>query len=112
MLNPAGLLDLVAETCDPSHPESLIPNLLKTIDSRTAGGLSADDVTVLLLRPNGLRTRAHWINSFTAPFKVLGTVLRFCAGRGPISLPDPRLPNIGGAVIPVFSRLWGRRKKT
>jgi serine phosphatase RsbU (regulator of sigma subunit) len=112
MLEASGLLDLVAETCDPSRPESLIANLLQTIDQRTKGGLSADDVTVLLLRPNGTRTRAHWINSFTAPFKVLGTVIRFCAGRGPISLPDPRLPNVGGAVIPAFSRLWGRRKKS
>jgi hypothetical protein len=112
MLNASGLLELVAETCDPSRPETIIQNLLKTIDGRTAGGLAADDVTVLLLRPNGLRTRAHWINSFTAPFKVLGSVLRFCARRGPISLPDPRLPNIGGAVVPVFNRLWGRRKKS
>src|SRR5258706_740280 len=111
MLNTTGLLTLVRQACDPAHPESLISVLLKTIDDRTEGGLRADDVTVLLLRPNGLRTRAHWINSFTAPFKVLGTVLRFCAGRGPISLPDPRLPNIGGAVIPAISRLWGRRKK-
>jgi len=110
MLNATGLLELVAETCDPSHPELLIANLLQTIDQRTKGGLSADDVTVLLLRPNGTRTRAHWINSFTAPFKVLGTVLRFCAGRGPISLPDPRLPNIGGALFSPFNRLWGKRK--
>jgi len=112
MLGPKGLLDLVTESVDPTHPESIIPTLLKSIDDRTEGGLRADDVTALLLRPNGARTRAHWINSFTAPFKVLGTVLRFCAGRGPISLPDPRLPNVGGAVVPAFNRLWGERKKT
>ena len=112
MLGPKGLLDLVTESVDPTHPESIIPTLLKSIDDRTEGGLRADDVTALLLRPNGARTRAHWINSFTAPFKVFGTVLRFCAGRGPISLPDPRLPNVGGAVVPAFNRLWGKRKKT
>jgi serine phosphatase RsbU (regulator of sigma subunit) len=112
MLGTQGLLALVTRSADPTHPESLIPTLLKSLDHRTQGGLDADDVTLLLLRPNGTRTRAHWINSFTAPFKVLATVGRFCIGRGPISLPDPRLPNVGGALLPALSRLWGKRKKT
>jgi sigma-B regulation protein RsbU (phosphoserine phosphatase) len=111
MLGTQGLVTLVTESTDPTKPETLIPTLLKSIDDRTQGGLDADDVTVLLLRPNGTRTRAHWINSFTAPFKVFATVLRFCAGRGPISLPDPRLPNVGGALVPALSRHWDKRKK-
>jgi len=110
MLEPAGLLALVNEKLDPARPESLISTLLAAVDEKTAGGLQADDVTVLLLRPNGTGNRAHWINSFTAPFKVLATVGRFVVGRGPISLPDPRLPNIGGALFGPLNRYWKRRR--
>jgi serine phosphatase RsbU (regulator of sigma subunit) len=111
MLGLTGLLDVVSKSCDPINPQSLIPNLLKAIDEQTQGGLRADDVTALLLRANGAATRAHWVNSFTAPFKILATVARFLAGRGPIALPDPRLPNVGGSLFPSLSRRWrGRRK--
>lgn len=110
MLEPAGLLALVKAAIDPAKPETLIQGLLKAVDDKTARGLRADDVTVLLLRPNGTGKRAHWINSFTAPFKVLATVGRFAIGKGPISLPDPRLPNIGGALFAPLSRLWKKRR--
>jgi hypothetical protein len=106
MLETAGLLALVKAEIDPAKPETLIQTLLNAVDERTAGGLRADDVTVLLLRPNGTGKRAHWINSFTAPFKVLATVGRFALGKGPISLPDPRLPNIGGAIFGPLNRFW------
>jgi hypothetical protein len=112
MLGTTGLLELVRQICDPAQPQALIAALLEEIDRQTAGGLSADDVTVLLLRPNGTGARTPWRNKLTAPGKVIGSIARAIAGRGPMSLPELSLVNLGGALFSPFNRLWGRRKKT
>ena len=106
MLGPAGLLDLVRATLDRSKPESLIPDLLRAIDGRAGTGLRADDATVLLLRANGTGATVPWRRSLLAPFRVLASVGRAVAGRGPMSLPDLNLANLGGAVIPALNRRW------
>jgi serine phosphatase RsbU (regulator of sigma subunit) len=111
MLGLPGLLAAAGAACDPARPESLIPALLKEIDARAHDGLDADDVTALLLRANGAATRAAWVHSVTAPFRVIASLGRAALGRGPAALPDFTLANVGGSVIPALNRLWrGRRR--
>ena len=92
-------------------PATLIPTLLNTIDQRTAGGLKADDVTALLLRANGTGGGIALHRSFLAPLRILASVGRAIAGKGPMSLPDWNLPNLGGAMIPALGRLWAKRTR-
>jgi hypothetical protein len=111
MLGLPGLLTLVNKSCDPTDPKTLVPTLLKAIDDQTDGGLRADDVTALLLRANGTGGGVKLHRSFLAPLKILGSVARAIAGKGPMSLPDFTLPNVGGALIPALNRLWRKRTR-
>jgi hypothetical protein len=111
MLGPTGLLTLVRHVLPTPEPATLIPTLLATIDGRTVGGLKADDVTTLLLRANGTGAGIKLHRSFLAPFRILGSVGRALAGKGPMSLPDFTLPNVGGALIPALNRLWRKRTR-
>jgi phosphoserine phosphatase RsbU/P len=103
ILGTSGLLKIVQETADASNPASLISNLLTTIDDRTAGGLRADDVTALLLRPNGTGRRVSWSDSLAAPLRILRTAGAALLGRGPFPWPELSLANIGGAVLNRFN---------
>ncbi|HEY7115744.1 MAG TPA: PP2C family protein-serine/threonine phosphatase [Tepidisphaeraceae bacterium] len=109
MLGPEGLLELARQDLDPTQPQSLIPALLQSIDQRTSGGLHADDVTLLLLRATGRDTRVTWWNVLIAPVRVVASIARAIAGRGPMSLPEFSLANLGGALFSPFNRLWGRK---
>jgi len=78
---------------DARKPETLISTLLKSIDDQTQGGLKADDVTALLLRPNGTAARTNVRNALTAPWRILASDPPApSAGRGPMSAPRVRLP--------------------
>jgi hypothetical protein len=87
-LGLGGLLALVRQELDPDAPAALIPALLRAIDDRTPGGLDADDVTLLLLRANGTRPPVGWWVNLRASLRVLASVGRAMAGRGPMALPD------------------------
>lgn len=111
MLGTTGLLTLVRHVLPNPDPATLIPTLLNIIDQRTAGGLKADDVTALLLRANGTGGGIALHRSFLAPLRILASVGRAIAGKGPMSLPDWNLPNLGGALVPALGRLWGKRTR-
>jgi serine phosphatase RsbU (regulator of sigma subunit) len=87
-LGLGGLLALVRQELDPDDPAALIPALLQAIDRRTPGGLDADDVTLLLLRANGTRPPVGWWVNLRASMRILASVGRALAGRGPMALPD------------------------
>jgi sigma-B regulation protein RsbU (phosphoserine phosphatase) len=106
MLGTEGLLTLVTDSINPNQPQSLIPTLLRTIDDRTHSGLRADDVTTLLLRPNGTGARAPLSRALAAPLKILTGAL---TGKFPLALPDFTIANLGGALISPLNRLWSRR---
>jgi len=104
MLGPEGLLR-VAQTLEMSEPASFIPALLAAIGARAEGNLSADDVTVLLFRPNGLGERVAMRDRLLAPLRLL----RAIGGGGSVPWPDFTLANVGGALLPPLSRLWRPR---
>ncbi len=54
LLGEAGLLEIV-EGLDRRDPEKFIDGLLEQVGARHVGNLSSDDVTILLLCPNGRR---------------------------------------------------------
>lgn len=106
----AGLLDVVRGV-DPSDPATFIPRLLSAVVAKATGGLGADDVTVLLFRPNGAGRRVTLRDRVMAPVRILGALARsFRRGGDPMPWPDFTLANVGGALIGPLGRLWKGRK--
>jgi sigma-B regulation protein RsbU (phosphoserine phosphatase) len=106
MLGTAGLLEILS-ALDAPEPATFIAALVARIESIARGNLRGDDVTVLLFRPNGLGPKPPLRDRLLAPLRVLRGVARSLSGRGePMPLPDLKLANVGGALIPALSRLW------
>src|SRR5215469_11839021 len=87
--------------------EKLIASLLQEIAERFPENLSADDVTLMVVRANGRSLHS----SFREKLDAFGRFLKACfrslnpsADRAP--LPDANLANIGGAIIPALGRRW------
>ena len=106
MLNEAGLLQVVQRLAG-TEPAVLIDALLAAVGHLHPANLQSDDVTMILLRPTGRRpvtpfwARARGLTRFTWAV-VSGAVTRPRA----VPLPDLKLANVGGAVLPWLSRLW------
>jgi phosphoserine phosphatase RsbU/P len=73
MLGPAGLLDVV-KALDVGQPARLLQDLWEKVAALNPGNLRHDDVTMLLIRPNGIGLRNRFISKLLAPFKVLGAM--------------------------------------
>ena len=106
MLGEEGLLRIVNLLGD-IPAEKLIASLLQEIAERFPENLSADDVTLMVVRANG--RSLHF--SFREKLDALGRFLKACfrslnprADRAPF--PDANLANIGGAIIPALGRRW------
>lgn len=63
-----GLAALIAETA-PDDPNAIIPEILRKVSALSPGNLSDDDVTILLIRPNG--ATVPWRDNVLAPFRYL-----------------------------------------
>ncbi|HWE95385.1 MAG TPA: PP2C family protein-serine/threonine phosphatase [Tepidisphaeraceae bacterium] len=106
-----GLLKVV-QTIDISDATQLVPRLLEAIAALYPRNLSADDITVLLFRPNGLAPVAPVRDRLLAPFRVLGGILKgLTPGGGPIPWPDRHPANVGGAYFSRLNRLWAGRSR-
>lgn len=104
MLNPGGLLR-IAQGVDVSDPKQVIPNLLAAVEAQAFGNLTADDVTVLLFRPNGSSSRIPFMKRLLAPLRVAGSIGKaVLTGKGPIPWPELSLANIGGAMFDRWNR--------
>jgi len=101
MFGPEGLLEVAAAVGE-ILPENFIEALLSRLASTHPGNLAGDDVTVLLLRPNGRSPKITVRERLSAAARFFGTLLR--AQRPP--LPDFNLANLGGAIFPRLSKRW------
>jgi hypothetical protein len=106
MLQTAGLMRIV-ESLDAAKATELIPSLLEAIGSKLEGNLKADDVTVLLFRPNGQAAAAPFRDRLLAPCRILKAALQSLVGGGaPVPWPEWSVANIGGAMFSFFNRFW------
>lgn len=104
MLGEDGVLR-IARLLGDIEPEKLIDALVREITERYPENLSDDDATVLLVRANGQALR----HSLGEKFKALLRFSRTLIGGGRPPLPDAKLANIGGAIIPALGRRWRAR---
>jgi sigma-B regulation protein RsbU (phosphoserine phosphatase) len=106
MFGPAGLLRIV-EDIDGQSTETFIEALLGRISAQYSGNLSEDDVTVMLLRPSGLRPKIRLRQKLRAAARFAAAAvcaINPSAERPP--LPDFKLANIAGAIIPPLGKRW------
>ena len=108
MLGEAGLIELLRELGRGS-PETLAARAVARAESFNRGQPLDDDATMLVMRCNTDRTRRGLGAAFHAAWLFLSLVFaRLFGGTTPIPWPEPRLANIGGALVPWLNRLWGR----
>jgi serine phosphatase RsbU (regulator of sigma subunit) len=69
LLGTKGILNLL-RNLDASRPQQIIPRLLDTVGGLSPENLGQDDVSVVLLRANGERTRMA--DNVLAPLRLLG----------------------------------------
>jgi phosphoserine phosphatase RsbU/P len=106
MLGEEGLLRIVNLIGD-VPAEKVIAVLLQEIGERFPENLSADDVTLMVVRANGRSLHFSLREKIDAFGRFLRTAFRSLnpgAERAPF--PDANLANLGGAVIPALERRW------
>jgi len=106
MFGPEGLLE-IATAVGKIPPENFIEAFLSRIAGTHPGNLAGDDVTVLLLRPNGRAPKITVRERLSASTRFVGSLLRSLnprAERPP--LPDFSLANLGGAIFPRLNKRW------
>jgi serine phosphatase RsbU (regulator of sigma subunit) len=106
MLGEEGLLRIV-NLLGGIPAEKFISSLLQEIAEQFPKNLSADDVTLMVVRANSrslkfsLREKVHALGRF---LKTFLRSLNPRAERAPF--PDANLANLGGAIIPALGRRW------
>ncbi len=106
-LGQKGLLEIVNQL-DPNEPGIFTQALLKAIDQKLPGSLDADDVTVLLFRPNGMAKRPPFVKRMMAPIRLLGAIVARPFTGEPIPWPEFSLPNLGGMFSSRMNRSAGK----
>jgi phosphoserine phosphatase RsbU/P len=106
MLGEEGLLRIVNLLGDVAA-EKLIGSLLREIAERFPTNLSADDVTLMVVRANGRSLHFSFREKLAALGRFLKTLARSVNPREDRApFPDAKLANIGGVVIPALARRW------
>jgi phosphoserine phosphatase RsbU/P len=99
MLGQDGLLRTV-QGLDPSDPSDFLRAMLAAIGPAEAGG--GDDMTVLILRPNGLKPKVTSAVKLRAMRKLAGAALASLVPGGPV-FPWPE-PGPRAAVAAIFNK--------
>ena len=108
LLCQEGLIDIV-RSVDPSDPATFTARLLAAVAATAEGNLTADDVTVLLFRPNTDGSRIPLRQKLLAPVRVLrGLARSLRPGGGPMPWPELSLANLGGALFHPLNRAASR----
>jgi sigma-B regulation protein RsbU (phosphoserine phosphatase) len=106
MLGEEGLLR-IANLLGNIPADKLIESLLQEITARYPENLSADDVTLMVVRANGRALHFTFREKLDAFGRFLKTFVRSLnprADRAPF--PDISLANLGGAIIHALGRRW------
>lgn len=108
LLGEDGLLRLMNEIVA-IEPERLIPHLAAKLSRWRGGEQPDDDMTLLLLRHNGVGSQAPYLARLWASVRFLGMLGRALVPLGerpPIPWPERSVPNIVGAFSAKVSQGW------
>ncbi len=106
MLGEEGLLRIVNLLGD-IPAEKMIETILQEIAQRFPDNLSADDVTLMVVRANGRLLHFSFREQLEAFGRFVKAFFRSLVSRAErVPFPDAKLANIGGAIIPALGRRW------
>jgi phosphoserine phosphatase RsbU/P len=95
----------IANEVDGTDAQTLIPRLLAMIETRCGRMIAGDDITVLLFAANIEREHTPLTNRVLAPWRIIrGTLGAIVRGSMRFPLPDLRVRNVLGAMIPPLER--------
>lgn len=109
MLGEPGLLE-VMRGLDVTRPQELARAILDGVIAACGGAQPDDDVTILVLRPNGMKTP----QPFGQKVEAVGEFLRTLFGggqAGPVPWPEASLANLAGPFVPSLNKRWQRGAK-
>ena len=109
MLGLAGLLE-IARALDPRDSSRVIPQLIEAIRRRSGRRECDDDLTVLLIRPNGRGSRVSVRDRLLAPVRLMKNLLASVRHGEPMAWPEFTIANVGGALFGPLNRLWSWRR--
>lgn len=99
MLGEYGVLRIVRELAE-ADPQRLSERLLAEIEARYPKGLSADDVTVMVVRASGVEAEVNWWSRVKAGGRFVLTLGK----GGTIPWPEWSVATVGGFFIPTLGR--------
>lgn len=108
LLGEEGLLAMIA-SIDASQPQRLIPAMLERLFVHRGGAAPDDDLTMLLMRHNGVGTQAPILARLGAQVRFLGLLARGLVPVGerqPIPWPELSATNVLGAFSRRVSEAW------
>jgi serine phosphatase RsbU (regulator of sigma subunit) len=106
MLGEEGLLRIV-NLLGGIPAENMIATILREIGERFPDNLSADDVTLMVVRANGRLLHFSFREQVIAFGRFLKAFFRSLNPRSERApFPDAKLANIGGLFIPALGRRW------
>ncbi len=107
-VNEEGLL-AVARSIDVSRPDLFAGRLYQGVIDACDGEEPDDDVTVLVIRPNGLQPRMSFVEALRAQFTFLGMLARgLLPGAMPVPWPEARIENLLGPLVKGVQQSWGK----
>jgi sigma-B regulation protein RsbU (phosphoserine phosphatase) len=110
MLGEDGVLRIL-RLLGGAEPQKLTEKLLAEIACRDPRNLTEDDVTVLLVRANGKKARYSLGEKLGALRRLSVSLVRALHPKGERApLPDMKLANVGGAIIPALGRRWRAKR--
>jgi hypothetical protein len=107
MLGLGGLLEL-AQSVDVIDGGRVIPQLMSAVRRRCGHDACDDDLTLLLIRPNGQASQVPLRDRALAPVRLMKNFLASVRGEEPMAWPELSLANLGGALFGPLNRLWSR----
>lgn len=106
-----GLL-AIARTIDATRADLFAQRLYQGVIDECGGQLPDDDVTVLVIRPNGVQPQMTLVEAVRAQFKFFGMVARgLLPGAMPVPWPEARVENLLGPIVKGVQNTWGKDAK-
>jgi sigma-B regulation protein RsbU (phosphoserine phosphatase) len=108
MLGERGLLE-IARDLDVSKPTELARRLMDAVVQRCEGRPPDDDVTIMVIRPNGLLPRVPIVQRVRAQLMFVWLLLGSWRRQAPpVPWPEARVENLLGPVSRAANTRWGR----
>ena len=108
-LGLAGLLDIV-RGIDVSDASRVVLQLMSAVSRHCGHDVNDDDLTVVLLSPNGCGARVPLRERVLGPVRMMKNFLASLRGVEPMAWPEWSLASLGGMLFGPLNRRWSQSR--